>query len=138
MVIFATSLGGPAKTPYRDGTTHVIFERGGHPPNSKLRVRVTPAKRGRERKRRESGGENWLDKTPAERHHSVTWMQRALPGIENLAGRNHKALLHGSSHRLAATGHTELLVNMLQMVINGMGGNKQLGGDFLIPVALGK
>ena len=62
------------KTPYRDGTTHVIFEpldfiaklaalvpmprtnltrfhgvfaRGGHPPNSKFRVRVTPAKRGR-------------------------------------------------------------------------------------------
>ena len=29
--ISATSLGGPAKTPYRDGTTHVIFERGGPP-----------------------------------------------------------------------------------------------------------
>ena len=25
-------LGGPAKTPYRDGTTHFIFKRGGPPP----------------------------------------------------------------------------------------------------------
>jgi hypothetical protein len=29
--MFATSLGGPAKTPYCDGTTHVIFEPGGVP-----------------------------------------------------------------------------------------------------------
>ncbi|MFT6909048.1 MAG: hypothetical protein ACJAS1_005755 [Oleiphilaceae bacterium] len=87
------------KTPYRDGTTHVIFEpldflarlaalvprpcvnltrfHGVFAPNSKCRVRVTPAKRGK------GGGEqcrlieeNWLDKTPAERHASMTWMQR--------------------------------------------------------------
>ena len=96
------------KTPYRDGTTHVIFERGGpppldfiaslaalvpkprvnltrfqgvfvgvpHHPNSKFRVRVTPAKRGRGRKPRQPTGENWLDKTLAERHASMTWMQR--------------------------------------------------------------
>jgi hypothetical protein len=96
------------KTPYRDGTTHIIFERGGpppldfiaklaalvpkprtnltrfhgvfvrggHPPNSKYRVRLTPAKRGRGRKRREPTGGNWLDKTPAERHVAMTWMQR--------------------------------------------------------------
>ncbi len=80
------------KTPYRDGTTHVIFEpldfiaklaalvpmprtnltrfhgvfaRGGLPHNSKFRLRVTPAKRGSGRK---PTGESWLDKTPAERH----------------------------------------------------------------------
>jgi len=86
------------KTPYRDGTTHVIFEpldfiaklaalvpkprtnltrfHGVFAPNSKLRVRVTPAKRGRGRKRRQPTGENWIDKTPAERHQSMTWMQR--------------------------------------------------------------
>ena len=91
------------KTPYRDGTTHVIFEpldfiaklaalvpkpranltrfhgvfaRGGLPPNSKFRVRVTPAKRGRGRKRHQPTGDNWLDKTPAERHAAMTWMQR--------------------------------------------------------------
>ena len=86
------------KTPYRDGTTHVIFEpldfiaklaalvpkprtnltrfHGVFAPNSKFRVRVTPAKRGRGRKRRQPTGENWLDKTPAERHQSMTWMQR--------------------------------------------------------------
>ena len=39
-------------------------------------MRVTPAKRGRGRKRRQPTGENWLDKTPAERHQSMTWMQR--------------------------------------------------------------
>ena len=30
------------KTPYDDGTTHVVFSRGGHPPNSKLRQHVVP------------------------------------------------------------------------------------------------
>jgi hypothetical protein len=61
------------KTPYRDVTTYVIFERGGLPPNSKNRIRVTPAKRG---KGRQPTAENWLDKTPAERHAVMTWMQR--------------------------------------------------------------
>jgi ribosomal protein S27E len=86
------------KTPYRDGTTHVIFEpldfiaklaalvprprtnltryHGVFAPNSKLRMRVTPPSRGRGRKRGQPTGENWLDKTPAERHQSMTWMQR--------------------------------------------------------------
>jgi len=86
------------KTPYRDGTTHVIFEpldfiaklaalvpkprvnltrfHGVFAPNSKFRVRVTPAKRGRGRNIRQPAGESWLDKTPAERHASMTWMQR--------------------------------------------------------------
>ena len=86
------------KTPYRDGTTHIIFEpldfiaklaalvpkprtnltrfHGVFAPNSKFRVRVTPAKRGRGRRQRQPTGENWLDKTPAERHQSMTWMQR--------------------------------------------------------------
>ena len=75
------------KTPYRDGTTHFIFQpldfiaklvalvpkprtnltrfHGVFAPNSKFRVRVTPAKRGSGRKRRQPAGENWLDKTPA-------------------------------------------------------------------------
>ena len=54
---------------------HGVFARGGLPSNSKFRVRVTPAKRGRGRKRRQPTGENWLDKTPAERHVAMTWMQ---------------------------------------------------------------
>jgi hypothetical protein len=96
MATSATSLGGPAKTPYRDGTPHFIFEpldfiaklaalawlaafqaaresdalsrgfrRNAAQPNSKFRVRVTPAMRGRGRKRRQPAGNNWLDKTPA-------------------------------------------------------------------------
>ena len=86
------------KTPYRDGTTHVIFEpldfisklvalvpkprtnltryHGVFAPNSRLRVRVTPAKRGRGRKRRQPAGESCLDKTPAERHAAMTWMHQ--------------------------------------------------------------
>jgi hypothetical protein len=56
---------------------HGVFARGGLPHNSKFRVRVTPAKRGRGRKRRQPTGENWLDKTPAERHQSMTCTRRA-------------------------------------------------------------
>ena len=84
------------KTPYRDGTTHVIFEpldfiarlaalvpkprvnltrfHGVFAPNSKHRALVTPAKRGRGNlcKRTDEADEC----TPAERHASMTWAQR--------------------------------------------------------------
>ena len=84
------------KTPYRNGTTHVIFEpvdfiarlaalvpkprvnltrfHGVFAPNSKHRIHVTPAKRGRGRK--EQTPQAWDEKTLAERHASMTWMQR--------------------------------------------------------------
>lgn len=82
------------KTPYRDGTTHVIFEpldfiarlaalvpkprvnltrfHGVFAPNSKHRALVTPAKRGKVKKAKA------LDEreTPAERRASMTWAQR--------------------------------------------------------------
>jgi len=83
------------KTPYRNGTTHVIFVRGGLPPldfiaklavlvpkprvnltrfhgvfapNSKHRVQVTPAKRGKQPDKSEGLDTDWCDKSPAERH----------------------------------------------------------------------
>ena len=81
------------KTPYIDATTHVIFEpldliaklatlvpkprvnltrfHGVFAPNSKHRVDVSPAKRGKGRARKESE-----DKTPAQRHQVMTWAQR--------------------------------------------------------------
>lgn len=81
------------KTPYSDGTTHVIFEpldfiaklaalvpkprvnltrfHGVFAPNSKHRVDVTPAKRGKGRPHEEHE-----DKTPEQRHQSMTWAQR--------------------------------------------------------------
>ncbi len=81
------------KTPCSDGTTHVIFEpldfiaklaalvpkprvnltrfHGVFAPNSKHRVEVTPAKRGKGAKHREDD-----DKTPEQRHQSMTWAQR--------------------------------------------------------------
>jgi len=84
------------KTPYRNGTTHVIFEpidcmarlaalvpkprvnltrfHGVFAPNSKHRIHVTPAKRGRGRKKPEQ--QSWDEKTPIERHAAMTWMQR--------------------------------------------------------------
>lgn len=82
------------KTPYRDGTTHVIFEpldfiarlaalvpkprvnlirfHGVFAPNSKHRALVTPAKRGKGDKARGPDDPS----TPAERRASMTWAQR--------------------------------------------------------------
>ena len=81
------------KTPYSDGTTHVIFEpldfiaklaalvpkprvnltrfHGVFAPNSKHRVEVTPAKRGKGRTHQETE-----DKTPEQRHKAMSWAQR--------------------------------------------------------------
>jgi hypothetical protein len=80
------------KTPYRNGTTHVIFEpldftarlavlvpkprvkftrfHGVFGPNSKHRGHVTPARRGKGRKA--LSGTAWKDKTQAERHIAMT------------------------------------------------------------------
>jgi hypothetical protein len=84
------------KTPYRDGTTHVIFEpldfiarlaalvpkprvnltrfHGVFAPNSKHRVQVTPAKRGKGKKTKVA--DEPQEPTPAERRASMTWAQR--------------------------------------------------------------
>ena len=84
------------KTPYRDGTTHVIFEPldfiarlaalvprprvnltrfyGVFAPNSKYRALVTPAKRGKGNKR--TATDEAQDQTPVERRASMTWAQR--------------------------------------------------------------
>ena len=84
------------KTPYRDGTTHVIFEpmdfiarlaalvprprvnltrfHGVFAPNSKHRALVTPAKRGKGGKPKDA--EDQDEKTPAQRHVAMTWAQR--------------------------------------------------------------
>jgi len=83
------------KTPYRDGTTHVIFEpvdfiaklaalvprprvnltryHGVFAPNSKHRVWVTPARRGTGSRKVAEGQD---EKTPAQRHMAMTWAQR--------------------------------------------------------------
>lgn len=82
------------KTPYRDGTTHVICEpldfiarlaalvpkprvnltrfHGVFAPNSKYRALITPAKRGKGNKAKVSDE----PQTPAERRASMTWAQR--------------------------------------------------------------
>ena len=91
----------PLKTPYRDGTTHGIFEpldfiaklaalvpkprvnltrfHGVFAPNGKHRALVTPAKRGRSNQARVTDE----PPTPAERRASMTWAQR-LKRIFNL------------------------------------------------------
>ena len=83
------------KTPYRDGTTHVLFEpldflarlaalvpkprvnltrfHGVFAPNCKLRSQVTPARRGKGRQR---PGVESEEKAPAEKHASMTWAKR--------------------------------------------------------------
>ena len=85
------------KTPYRDGTTHVIFEpldfiaklaalvprpranltryHGVLAPNSKHRVNVTPAKRGKGSSSQGLQSTNKAD-TPADEHREMTWAQR--------------------------------------------------------------
>jgi len=84
------------KTPYRDGTTHVIFEpldflarlaslvpkprvnltrfHGVFAPNSKHRMQVTPAGRGKGRKKNTDKDQE--EKTPGERRAAMTWAQR--------------------------------------------------------------
>jgi hypothetical protein len=84
------------KTPYRDGTTHVIFEpldfiarlaalvpkprvnltrfHGVFAPNSKYRALVTPARRGRGNKPKAT--DEGQAQTPAERRAAMTWAQR--------------------------------------------------------------
>jgi ribosomal protein S27E len=84
------------KTPYRDGTTHVIFEpldfiarlaalvpkprvnltrfHGVFAPNSKHRAWVTPAKRGKGNNTKAT--DDAQDQTSAERRASMTWAQR--------------------------------------------------------------
>ena len=84
------------KTPYSDGTTHVIFEpldfiarlaalvpkprvnltrfHGVFAPNSAHRSQVTPAKRGKGNTHKAPAEEQ--RKTPAERHAAMTWAQR--------------------------------------------------------------
>jgi len=84
------------KTPYKDGTTHVIFEpldfiarlaalvpkprvnltrfHGVFAPNSKHRALVTPAKRGKGSKLK--APDEAQDQMPAERRAAMTWAQR--------------------------------------------------------------
>jgi hypothetical protein len=84
------------KTPYRDGTTHVIFEpldfiarlaalvpkprvnltryHGVFAPNSAYRSQVTPARRGRGDKPKARG--EWQQKTLGGRHATMSWAQR--------------------------------------------------------------
>ena len=84
------------KTPYSDGTTHIIFEpldfiahlaalvpkprvhltryHGVFAPHSKYRAQVTPAKRGQGRKIKPL--DETQDQTPAERRASMTWAPR--------------------------------------------------------------
>jgi len=90
------------KTPWRNGTTHVIFEpldfisrlvalvprprvnltrfHGVFAPNSKYRSRVTPARRGKRKKRYQA---NDIDQTHAEKRASMTWAKR-LKRVFNL------------------------------------------------------
>ena len=98
------------KTPYRDGTTHVIFEpldfiaklaalvprprinltrfHGVFAPNSKHRALVTPAGRG---KRVKTNTDNEVDeRTPAEQHVAMAWY-------------SFKVILPGSARREAAS-----------------------------------
>jgi len=83
------------KTPWRNGTTHVVFEpldfisrlvtlvpkprvnltrfHGVFAPNSKYRAKVTPARRGN---RKKCHSVDDVEQTPAEKRASMTWAKR--------------------------------------------------------------
>ena len=106
------------KTPYRNGTTHVIFEpldfiaklaalvpkprvnltrfHGVFAPNSKLRVQVTPAKRGKKPDPPEPPDTDWHDKSPAERHRAMTGFCSCKTGIHAIRGNNLDATTQAS------------------------------------------
>jgi len=89
-------IGYTLKTPYRDGTTHVIFEpldfiarlaalvppprlnltrfHGVFAPNSPYRARITPSRRGQAGKSKKPEASE--DRTPAEQHDAMRWAQR--------------------------------------------------------------
>ncbi len=110
------------KTPYRNGTTHVIFEpldfmtklaalapkprfnltrfHGVLAPNSKHRVKVTPGKRGKKPDQPESHDTDWLDKSPEERHRTMTGFCSCKTGIHTILGNNLDATSQaGLQHR---------------------------------------
>ena len=95
----------PLKTPYRDGTPHVLFEpldfiarlaarvpkprvnltrfHGVFAPNSRYRARVTPAGRGKGRRLTKRNPD---DSPPGECHAAMTWAQR-LKRVFNILKR---------------------------------------------------
>ena len=96
------------KTPYSDGTTHILFEpldfiarlvalvpkprvnltrfHGVFAPHSKYRARVTPARRGKGRKIQTP--EETPEQTPAERRASMTGFCSCKTGIHAIPGNN--------------------------------------------------
>ena len=96
------------KTPYRDGTTYVIFEplnftaklaakphrfHGVLVSNNKHRVEVMPVKRSKRKVHSTSPEKDWLEMAPEEHHQAMTWMQR-LKRVFNM-GRSY-AFMHFS------------------------------------------
>jgi len=119
------------KTPWRNGTTHVIFEpldfisrlvalipkprvnltrfHGVFAPNSKHRAMVTPAKRGSGKKTK--GANNQQDQTPAERHAAMTGAQR-LQRVFNIDIETCNEC-GGEDHPMAGTGRLRLLGSLI-------------------------
>jgi len=95
------------KTPWRNGTTHVVFEpldfisklvslvpkprvnltrfHGVFEPNSQYCARVTPASRGKHKKRHSA---DETDQTPAEKRASMTWVMPLHYKTSNLLERS--------------------------------------------------
>ncbi len=107
------------KTPYRDGTTHVIVEpldfmarlaalvprpranltrfHGVFAPNSKHRALITPAKRGKGNKHQENSKTD--DCTPAKRHAAMTGVCSCKTGIHAIHGNNLGTTLETGFHQ---------------------------------------
>ncbi len=127
------------KTPYRDGTTHVVFDpldfiaklaalipkprvnlsrfHGVFASNSKYRALITPSRRGKGKKC-DSANER-LDQSPAERRASMTWAQR-LKRVFNIDINTCREC--GGSVRVIACIEDPVVINKILDHLNEKGG----------------
>jgi hypothetical protein len=110
------------KTPFRNGSTHVIFEpldfiaklaalvpkprvsltrfHGVFAPNSKHRAAITPSGLGKGRKNKQQAATDQDERTPAERHAAMTGFCSCKTGIHAIHGNNLDAAIEaGIQHR---------------------------------------
>ena len=132
------------KTPYRDGTTHVIFEpldfisrlaalvpkprvnltryHGVFAPNSQHRARVTPARRGRGNKAKVSGPEA---AQPVASHVPMSWAQR-LKRVFNIDIET--CSVCGGSMKVIACIEDPLMIKKILTHLRGKGLYLETGG----------
>jgi hypothetical protein len=98
-------------------------------------VCVSP-RRGRGRKPRQPTGDNWLDRAPAERHASMTWMQR-LKRVFNWAASGSilrpASAVRGRSRSLHALKSECRTTGLIERILAHLNGKAPLIGKAMLP-----